>query len=679
MDAQNSFPRSFDLLIDALRDCLDFLAANRQKDASAFITRLETSDVPLLRRLAVYGWQIRSDQTPDDKIDHLIESGELFAFATRREVYRLIETTAREADAARPRILDAIRAGVPTDLSIGGDHDERMAFDLLAWLRDCVPDDEAVSAEVEAMQADNPSLRPAEHPGYDRWTESHFGTTSPVSSEELKARHTIADIENLLEEHEAADPNTFFAWTFRIPQVVSASANEDPDWTIDLLSDLLSHRAWDHPFWSPLFEGLGRVDGLSDSEQAGRVFGLLADVLGLVGTDPTAAVILPFASDFLLALVRVPEVDAPTLDRVEDLGIRLSTLVASGPDGTVSDEAERVFDRGFNHWTGRTIRFWVDVIRRRWVLAGQDWQGLAPAIRSTLESLLHLKEPKSVYTRAIAAGYFSFFVGADEAWTLEHLLPLFDWVNESLAARSWSAFLEGGETNDHVVALLLDSLSEAFERVAGELGFSLARWFAAAVVRSSLDLYEDGVVAKFITNRDEEDRQLFAETIGWLLHAMPPEYTERQWTRWIKQYLEDRIASRPLPFAPDEAGAMLRWVTMSGNEFPEAVRLFCQSGARFTQIYVFSTDVKDRNLIDQFPRDTTLLIEFVLSRTAPGWFFDCSGVGELMYRLIPVAGTDFRSHLLSICEAAAGLYCADAAEWRELVTVAYPDASTELE
>ena len=115
------------------------------------------------------------------------------------------------------------------------------------------------------------------------------------------------------------------------------------------------------------------------------------------------------------------------------LGERLAMVVWSGPDGVISEETERVFERGFNHWVGRQIRFWVDVIRLRWKLEGNEWSGMPDRTKSALTALLSVQAPKSIYIKAVAAGYFNFFLSADEGWATESILPLFDWQDGALA------------------------------------------------------------------------------------------------------------------------------------------------------------------------------------------------------------------------------------------------------
>ena len=51
---QNGRPRATDVLIDAARDCLEWLASNQAGTATRWCDQLVGSEVPLLRRLAMH-------------------------------------------------------------------------------------------------------------------------------------------------------------------------------------------------------------------------------------------------------------------------------------------------------------------------------------------------------------------------------------------------------------------------------------------------------------------------------------------------------------------------------------------------------------------------------------------------------------------------------------------------
>ena len=63
----NMRPTATDVLIDAARDSLEWLASNQADSAVLWCNLLIDSDVPLLRRLAIHTLPVRSDLTADEK------------------------------------------------------------------------------------------------------------------------------------------------------------------------------------------------------------------------------------------------------------------------------------------------------------------------------------------------------------------------------------------------------------------------------------------------------------------------------------------------------------------------------------------------------------------------------------------------------------------------------------
>ena len=79
-----------DVLIDAARDCLEWLASNQPEVAAQWCSRLVASDAPLLHRLAVHSLSQRIDLTPDDKIRWLLEHIDVHHYAIHHEVYQAV-------------------------------------------------------------------------------------------------------------------------------------------------------------------------------------------------------------------------------------------------------------------------------------------------------------------------------------------------------------------------------------------------------------------------------------------------------------------------------------------------------------------------------------------------------------------------------------------------------------
>ena len=61
---------------------------------------------------------------------------------------------------------------------------------------------------------------------------------------------------------------------------------------------------------------------------------------------------------------------------------------------------------------------------------------------------------RAVHPAAIFCLDVPFLHSADAPWTEEHLLPCFTWTTPTVATRSWSAFLNGGQWDERTLTLL---------------------------------------------------------------------------------------------------------------------------------------------------------------------------------------------------------------------------------
>ena len=100
-----------DVLIDAARDCLEWLASNQPKLAAQWYSRLIAADAPLLRRLAVHTLSRRTDLTPDNKIWWLLEHINVHEYAIHHEVYRAVRHAYSEASTdCRMALIERIQS-----------------------------------------------------------------------------------------------------------------------------------------------------------------------------------------------------------------------------------------------------------------------------------------------------------------------------------------------------------------------------------------------------------------------------------------------------------------------------------------------------------------------------------------------------------------------------------------
>lgn len=130
-NTQDRITDALDVLIDAGRDCLESVLANDKRPGFTFLDIWSESDVPLLRRLAVHGWGLRTDVGATTKLAWLRSHGFLFDHQLHHEVFRLI---ARALPDAAKDVADALVADIAESPADEGGHSDYQRFSELAWM-----------------------------------------------------------------------------------------------------------------------------------------------------------------------------------------------------------------------------------------------------------------------------------------------------------------------------------------------------------------------------------------------------------------------------------------------------------------------------------------------------------------------------------------------------------------
>ena len=131
---QNGRPRATDVLIDAARDCLEWLAANQAGTATRWCDQLVGSEVPLLRRLAMHTLSARTELAADQKIDWLLKHIGLHDFPAHHEIFRAVKLAyPRASPECRIALIKSVLAHRWPDEK-APDKERRTAYSHFNWL-----------------------------------------------------------------------------------------------------------------------------------------------------------------------------------------------------------------------------------------------------------------------------------------------------------------------------------------------------------------------------------------------------------------------------------------------------------------------------------------------------------------------------------------------------------------
>ena len=265
-DEQGLRFRHVDVLIDAARDCLQWLVCNRPETAARWCAQHAGSETPLLRRLCVHTLSVRSDLSACAKFDWLFANIALSDDAAAEELSRILRDIYPHLDPQRRRrAVETILAFSPA--ADDDEQDERRNAEYrhywLRSLRDADPGCTVIGQAIDNLLIQHPDLAPASD---DRRTH-----VEPWTVEGLLSLTPADSLDELL---------SFQQETLRGPDrhdlisTVAMAAQTRHEWSTDLAAALARRELWDADLWVSLTRAWRETE--LNEAQVGEIFGFLA-------------------------------------------------------------------------------------------------------------------------------------------------------------------------------------------------------------------------------------------------------------------------------------------------------------------------------------------------------------------------------------------------------------------
>ena len=592
---QDNHPKAVDVLIDAARDCLEWLIQNRRDAAAYWCIHLADSEVPLFRRLAVHGLSEHENLTADEKIDWLLKHIALHDLPVHHEVFRAVRIAYPEANLEhREAVIEAVRAYRWPDEE-DPEREERTAykhFNWFHWLHKSDLNCTLAKRALDKVLAAYPDFEPSEHPDLTHWIGpvQDIVPQSPWSVEELLAKPAADWIGDLLSFQ---GPELNWRDLMGLSSNVAEAAKQKFDWGLDLADALAKDGKWDVHFWSDLIGAwsemeldedkhrkvlywIGKTELLPkyNREIANVLYALVKD-----GGPPYALNLLPQANKIAEALWRCLERNEPIAEQ-------------DNPAGTL-------------------VLFWLSGFSLWRKEQNPKPTALSDEYRMTLADILQDQCPSGRLGRTVLAGNFAFLLAVDGVWTRENLLPLFEPDSDDFQA-AWNGFLTRGNLDPAVADAMADLFLKAVERIDSDLSEQRDQFIKYYI--SMFTYFVENPIDKWIpalfSYSSQEDKILFAVEVGYRLKNLDKIAQREWWQRWLKRYWENRLQGVPTG-AVLEAGEvehMLSWLPRLTAVFPEAVNLAVQMPSIPLQNYHVIHELETGDLWQSHPEEIAKLL-----------------------------------------------------------------------
>jgi len=615
---ENGFETILDLLIDAARDIVRLYAETQPMQAQALIDKFLLAGVPVLLRLAIFGYGKRADISADEKLQWLLQNSFIYKFKT--DVFEFLQGSYRAAsDGLKKRVIERGMEGPDREMNAGLEDRSRdyEIYNFLVWLKRIAPDCPLADEKLKILRDLHPDFGEREHPELDYWCG---GVQSIDPMDGLN-----------LDEAEAGQPEKFLdellAWKPRNPfersrasycSAVSHIATKNLEWGISWIRVLIARKLNAADLWNCVCQGWRNAT--FDPEQWRRVLGLVETIEAPMEFFRSFVEVLEHGSR--REQNALPEDQMEIAQRIAERIWRVA-LEESPPVQTPIHSDW--LTTAINETGGKLAEFWLQRISTSRKASGDSWSGLPKSIESGLAPMLEGKSGAASTARIVFASQLHYFFSLDASFTQAKILPLFDWdIDPIRAEQCWNGFMFWGRWLPGFQNLLLPHFTATINRIASfpkELREHLVGHVAGVAIFRIQDPMADDWLPSVLRMFEDKDREKLAQQFDSLLNDTASAITESVWERWFKRYWEMRLLGIPSPLLKIEANKMVSWPLGFGKYFPEAVKLAVSSKelVAFEHSDLFYR-LEKKNIARAYPRATAELVQYFLE-TRPKYLY----------------------------------------------------------
>lgn len=603
--SQDRYPQAIDALIDAARDALECLAPISPELLDAWTERLVQSDVAILRRLAIHAITVHPRKSADGRLNWLLCHVGLHGLEEHHEVHRLVALSYPAAGVgARQAVVDAVRAHTSPawDDWSAEKSTARAHYDWLSWLYQVKPDCPLVETELAPLRVEYPEWQPSSHPDFTHWTGpvEWVGRQSPWSVDELLAREPREQLDELLtfkgSHFDGPDKNGLFS-------AIKDACRKQVRWAFALAEALSERSLWSSDLWPAVIHGWRDANLTVDDWRVALAITANPELHSAYAAD---------IANLLFAIVK-DEGQPCALDLLDQGNSVAQSVWQNLKTNELDEDTDEWLQRAINRPAGVIVEFWIHGLS----LLMRDKSGpertLPHHYRMWFTMVAQDRTSKGGFGRSLLASQTAFLFSLDEAWTRQHIIPLFSDTDRKMFGQAWDGFLVWGQ----LYPVLVDALMPAFISAAARLSDFPDRrrrrfieFYTAVAVFDVTDPMQELLPALF-RHGSIRDRVSFASHLGFFLREMEPTAKQQLWDRWLLRYWRERHQAVPAALDEAELREMLEWLPHLGDLYPVAVSLALCSPKIRIEHGSLPYELRDSDLVTRYPTETAELLIYL--------------------------------------------------------------------
>ena len=551
---QNKERPDWTALIELTRDAWLATAKVSPERATLVAEAWISTPYPVFRRLAYFAAAQKSIIPPRKGLDWLLEDDRwwLWARATRRESIRLMVVLAPVLDPELSAELEqAVLAGPPRAMNEPEMEPERWTgiVERGVWLRLAKLEDAGATLTTEAkaklneLTSRHPDLnfRADEREEFPFWSGDGSEFRDHVATP--RRRRELVDWLRLHPERDFWERDDWL-WLcindFRTTALALCDLAQDDQWPVERWREAL--QAW------------------SDENLAERSWQSMGAVL-IKAPDTELLRFAPAVGGWL-------EHVAKTLDGYDPQFLEFCKRMLA-LDHDLDGDEEDPAGQAINHPVGKV----TEVLLNLWTATSlHDGQGLAPELKPVFTELCDLRIGKFRHGRVVLATRIVALFRVDREWTVQQLVPLFDWQRSLSEAKAvWEGFFCSPRLYGPLMEVIKDSFLDtaSYYDKLGRHGAHYPAWLTFAALNLG-DSFTSQQLRKATNALPDRGLRRVADALADALKGAGGQRVEH-WKNRTLPYLQKiwpKSSDRRTPAISDSLG---RVCIAAGDAFPAAV------------------------------------------------------------------------------------------------------------
>lgn len=630
---QNLSTKIPDVLIDALRDIIEWRIQDNCKEAVKTIDMIYQLKVPILKRIAIHGIIESTCISSQEKLSWLLEREDIYDIWLKHEIFRLLSVVYSDLDqTTKNDLIQIILKGPKPSKDEDTTINEYAVYNMLVWIKQHQIQDDLLDYHIDQIQKKHPEFTPQEHPDFSVWTSSGIVLPElPMTVEKLLSSVLVDETIDFILNYRT---KTIFGQETRdgVFRLVNEAIDQDELYSWKLATELISRKIWDDDIW-PLIIRKWKKSIISDDK--------LKDAINIFTTHNQLSIWAYEISGFLLEQIqRYDDNIPPCFEEMEILGEKLWRIGNQNEKYNMHLEDKDWVTCSINHFGGTITLFFIRSLILREKTKSHS-KSIIDKYLTLFKEILFDDSISSEMARIIITSQVRFLYDINPEWTKENIFPNFSWnINRRYTQQSWHGYLSFGKWHE----LLLNEFLPYIESTIDNIDSLTVKRDRFIDLLSSIGIYglrnplEDSWLSKLIEIGTDEDKETFARYIRISLETLENDDVKRLWNSWISEYLSQRITGIPRRFCDKEIEEITWWCIHAKIVFPEISKKICEMNAPLPSRNIFLKLIEMKIPIE-YPNDTIKLLNCFLQNTPVQRYFlyseDATVIFDLLFEHVP--------------------------------------------